>query len=103
MARCTAALWLITALTIVVSVRGQINSDQTLESGAKGAGVVEATCSVIEASCVFSEDKLFMRRLAYVESTDGFNPDTFRSGYYGGIWQVSQSQFSLCLNHHLKY
>ena len=37
----------------------------------------------------FSEDKLFLRRLAYVESSDGSNPDTFRSGYHGGIWQVT--------------
>ena len=57
--------------------------------GAKGAVVVETVCNVLEASCIFEDDKLFTRRLAYVESEDGENKETFRPGYYGGIWQVS--------------
>jgi len=65
--------------------------DQTIHPGAYGAGVVETVCARIETSCVFTEDKLMMRRLAYVESLDGTRPSTFRTGYFGGIWQVSST------------
>jgi len=78
-------------LCLLAVAAGQ--KDQTQEPDAKGAGVVEATCSRIEASCVFGEDKLFTRRVAYVESYDGADPKTFRDGYYGGIWQVDRSMF----------
>lgn len=80
------------ALSLVV-VSGQ--QDQTVQPGATGAGVVEAVCSRIEVECIFPEDKLFTRRLAYVESSDGNSPDTFRPGYYGGIWQVDRAMFDV--------
>lgn len=41
------------------------------------------------SSCLFNNDRLFLRRLAYVESRDGTDPKTYRQGYDGGIWQVS--------------
>ena len=63
--------------------------DDTLTPGAKGADVVEATLTRIESACIFPDDKLLMRRMAYVESSDGEHPDTYRDGYHGGIWQVS--------------
>jgi len=62
--------------------------ESIVQPNAKGSAVVEAVCSVIEASCIFADDKLFTRRLAYVESYDGEDDKTFRQGYYGGIWQV---------------
>jgi hypothetical protein len=82
-----------TALTVVVAVAlatlaSCVIHDETIQPGSKGAGVVEAVLARISTSCIFSDDKLLMRRLAYVESTDGGDPDTFRPGYFGGIWQV---------------
>lgn len=56
--------------------------------GSYGPAVVEATVNVIRESCIFEDDKLFLRRLAYVESRDGTDPKTYRPGYDGGIWQV---------------
>ena len=38
--------------------------------------------------CIFSEDRLFLRRLAYVMSRDGADSATYRPGFDGGIWQV---------------
>ena len=73
---------------LAVVVVGQ-DFDGTVRPLARGASIVETVCSRIESSCIFPEDKLFLRRLAYVESSDGSNPDTFRSGYHGGIWQVT--------------
>lgn len=46
-------------------------------------------------SCIFSEDRLFLRRLAYVESRDGTDAKTYRAGYNGGIWQVNDIVFFL--------
>ncbi len=63
--------------------------DQTRVSGAHGSEIVEAVVNTIRKSCVFPDDKLFLRRLAYVETHDGNDPKTYRSGYNGGIWQVS--------------
>lgn len=63
-------------------------TDETQTPSASGPNVVETTIRRIDASCSFDDNTLFLRRLAYVESTDGLHPDTFRSGYYGGIWQV---------------
>ena len=80
------ALFLVSV--VMVAMTSCQSHDQTLEPEANGAGVVEAVIAKIEASCVFSDDKMFTRRLAYVESADGAHPDTFRPGYYGGIWQV---------------
>jgi len=65
-----------------------VSKDETLVSGASGRDVVEAVTARLDASCIFPDDKLFFRRLANVESTDGIDSSTFRSGYYGGIWQV---------------
>ena len=68
-----------------VVVNGQ---DGIVQPNARGGDVVEAVTSRIEASCVFPDDKLLTRRLAYVESYDGVDEKTFRPGYYGGIWQA---------------
>lgn len=58
---------------------------------AKGADVVEAVISKIDASCIFPDFKLFLRRLAYVESKDGNS-----LGFLvprGGIWKVCHTSF----------
>lgn len=64
------------------------SADKTLLPKAHGSDVVEAVVNIIRESCLFADDRHFLRRLAYVESQDGTAPKTFRSGYYGGIWQV---------------
>lgn len=77
---------LVPLLALLAVATAQV--DQTVQPQAIGASVVEAVCSKIDSSCIFPEDKLFTRRLAYVESADGHDPGTFRTGYFGGIWQV---------------
>ena len=34
-----------------------------------------------------------MRRMAFVESSDGQEKRTFRDGYHGGIWQVDEAMY----------
>jgi len=84
------ALGLLTALSIVVgnSEVDMMPVDQTRKPGSSGTAVVDAVTRLIEATCVFPDDKLFFRRLAYVESDDGTDNNTYRAGYDGGIWQV---------------
>ena len=65
------------------------------QAGSSGNEVVEAVVDRITSSCIFPDDKEYLRRLAYVESTDGSQPDTYRSGYHGGIWQVCL--FAICV------
>ena len=47
-----------------------------------------ALISLLSNRCIFSEDRLFLRRLAYVMSRDGADTATYRPGFDGGIWQV---------------
>jgi len=67
---------------------GTTTEDGTLTPGGSGSQLVESSCDRIQASCIFDDDKLLLRRIAYVESQDGLSPDTYRDGYHGGIWQV---------------
>ncbi|XP_033732112.1 uncharacterized protein LOC117321712 [Pecten maximus] len=72
---------------------GTLGLDQTMQPGGNGANVVEAVVSRIRESCLFADDKGFLRRLAYVQSYDGTDPKTYRPGFDGGIWQLSLPKF----------
>ena len=41
---------------------------------------------------------LLLKRIALVESDFGRDPETFRPGYYGGIWQVDEDVFNSTKN-----
>ena len=77
--------WLIVALFFTLSLA---QTDQTVEENATGGYVVDAVVDKIQKSCIFSNDKMLLKRIAFIESNNGLNDKTFRSGYYGGIWQV---------------
>ncbi|PVD27455.1 hypothetical protein C0Q70_12615 [Pomacea canaliculata] len=93
--------WLIVTsllLTLHATPGGAQGVDKTREANQGGADVVDAVVDVIRSNCIFSEDRLFLRRLAYVESRDG-SPliHTYRPGYDGGIWQVDEDKFNATL------
>ena len=71
-------------------LNAQSSIDKTIEEGATGIDVVFATIFRIQDSAVFSDDNRFLRRVAFAESRDGTDPETFREGYNGGIWQVDE-------------
>lgn len=71
----------------VIGIFGQF-TDKTRTPGEKGSDVVEAVVNLIKNSCIFPNDRMYLRRLAYVETADGLSLNTYRPGYYGGIWQV---------------
>ncbi|XP_064616969.1 uncharacterized protein LOC135480968 [Liolophura sinensis] len=68
-------------------------TDLTMTAESKGAAVVDAVVDLIHHACIFDDDNFFLRRLAFVESRDGNNGNTYRHGYDGGIWQVDNDKF----------
>jgi len=55
-----------------------------------GATVVSQAVNRINSLGIFPLDRKFLCRIAWVESKYGSDPNTFRRGYYGGIWQVDR-------------
>ncbi|XP_046559879.1 uncharacterized protein LOC124268905 [Haliotis rubra] len=84
-------VWTLLFLPGVLGVR--VGVDLTIAPGASGTAVVKAVVDRIRSNCILGDDRLFLRRLAYVETTDGTNSKTYRSGYDGGIWQIDESKF----------
>ena len=70
-----------------------VSVDDTLREGASGSAVVRAVVGRIEDANIFPNDNQFLRRIAYVESKDGTDNNTYRIGYYGGIWQMNEVRF----------
>lgn len=63
-------------------------TDRTLEERAVGVDIVQAVVDIIRENCIYPNDRVFLRRLAFVQSQDGLDVSTFRPNFYGGIWQV---------------
>lgn len=58
---------------------------------AKGTAVVKAAVKKVIDSSIFPPDHDFLRSIAWVESKDCDDKNTYRPGYYGGCWQASFS------------
>ena len=67
--------------------------DLTLVPEAKGTTVVQACLAKITNAKIFSADNQMLRRIAYVETRDGNDADTYTPTNNGGIWQLSESKF----------
>lgn len=89
-------LLLLLLLPSILPTRAQPSpTDLTRQAEASGTDVVLATIAIIRDSGVFSDDNRLLRRVAFVESRDGLDGDTFREGYNGGIWQVDERVFDM--------
>ena len=76
-----------TCLLLTLGVRAQV--DRTREEGGSGSAMVEAVLAELHDACIYPEDDLLLRRLAFVETRDGTDPATYATpGYNGGIWKV---------------
>ena len=89
-ASLTGAVLILSIIMFQLSAAQQ-RVDRTLESGASGSDVVRAVTNKVQG--VFGDDQQFLRRIAFVESKDGTDSSTYRSGYNGGIWQVDDIAF----------
>lgn len=69
--------------------------DLTLEEGASGSLVVLSSIAKITDAAVFPlPDQQLLRRIAYVETRDGLDSDTYSdSSNNGGIWQLSFGRY----------
>ena len=74
-------------------VAGCQGLDLTTQEGTNGSSVVTACLSRLRDSAIFTADNEMMRRIAYVETDDGDDPDTYRANYNGGIWAVDEDLF----------
>ena len=92
MLRITVVL---SALLAIAHCQGQ---DLTTQAGANGSAVVSACISRIEQSGIFTSNNEMLRRIAYVETSNGNDEDTYRSGYDGGIWAVDENLFDATQN-----
>lgn len=73
-----------------VSSKSMANHPRT-----SGASVTDAVVDMIADSCIFQEDNLFLRKLAYLETRDGADGNTYAiPNYNGGIWQVDRAMFA---------
>lgn len=89
------------AVLLLAAATGQIATqgvDLTLQEGASGTTVVAAVLARIRQAEIFSNDNEIVRRIAYVETRDGTDTDTYRAGYHGGIWAVDQTLFQQTQN-----
>ena len=83
-----SVLIILSALLPLLTAQGV---DLTLQREASGSDVVRAAVNRIQT--VLDFDRQFLRRIAFVESRDGTDTDTYRPGYNGGIWQVDEDKF----------
>ncbi len=86
----------LTGAVLILSIMFQLSAaqqtvDRTMQSGASGSDVVKAVTNRVQG--VFGDDQQFLRQIAFVESKDGTDSSTYRSGYNGGIWQVDDIAF----------
>ncbi|XP_046559886.1 uncharacterized protein LOC124268909 [Haliotis rubra] len=86
-------LYLLLFVLLPVTLASNGGADLTLTAGTGGSVVVNAAVDRIRSNCILGDDRLFLRRLAYVETTDGEDPDTYRPGYDGGLWQIDEDKF----------
>ncbi|XP_028393990.1 uncharacterized protein LOC114518230 [Dendronephthya gigantea] len=83
-------------LLLVMNSMGQaVQSDSQLSDistpGASGSKIVEDTIQKVETT--LGDTNQFLKRTAFVESKNGKDPNTYRSGNHGGIWQIKRRVF----------
>ena len=82
-------------LYLVLAVSSALTQvDKTMQKREAGLDVVVATIDQLKQLSIFPTTNLLLRRIAYVETRDGVDVETYRDGYYGGIWQVDEKIFN---------
>ncbi len=87
----TASFSVLITLSALLPLLTAQGVDLTLQREASGSDVVRAAVNRIQA--MFGFDRQLLRRIAFVESRDETDTDTYRPGYNGGIWQVDEDKF----------
>ena len=82
--------FLIIKFALVASIQ---LDESVLENGRSGTDVVLLSIAYIHQMSIFQDDNNLLRRIAFVETKDGSNPDAFNQGNSGGIWAVDEDTF----------
>ena len=90
----TGYLLLSLAFFIFSSAKAVDLDESILESGRNGTDVVLLSVAYIEQAAIFPDSNQLLRRIAYVETHDGSDPEAFNEGNSGGIWAVRQDAFT---------
>jgi len=84
---------------VVASSFGTATNESFVQDGANGTVVVLLSIAHLEQSAIFSDDNGLLRRIAYVETRDGSDSDTYSEGNNGGIWTKDTSSALPALEH----
>ena len=84
--------------SVLLSIANCQGQDLTTQAGSNGSAVVSACISRIQQSEIFTSDNEMLRRIAYVETSNGNDADTYRLGYHGGIWAVDEALLDMTQN-----
>ena len=87
------AMKLVLAVTLAI-ISTTTAVDLTREPGTNGRDVVQACIALITQPGIFTQDQQLLRRIAYVETRDETDPDTYAGNNDGGgIWQLSEMKY----------
>ena len=68
--------------------------DTTIEENTSGKDVVIASINKIQTAQIFDKDEGMLRRIAYTETKDGTDANTYSADdYHGGIWRLSEEKY----------
>ena len=82
------------SLLVLLAILQACFCQVTIETAkASGPSAVLLAVARIQQSGAFGSDNDLLRRIAYVETRDGTLENTFRDGYFGGIWAVDEQDF----------
>ena len=94
MSTLTVVLLVFLAILLLCSCQDSSQATDLTETvRANGSSATLLAVARVQQSGVFRNDNGLLRRIAYVETRDGTSEDTFRDGYYGGIWAVDEEKF----------
>ena len=79
------------SLMLLMNLEFSMAQSDIYTPGASGSKIVNDAVSKVESTLGVTNKLL--QRTAFVESKNGKDPNTYRDGYHGGIWQVDRIGF----------
>ena len=79
------------SLMLLIKLEFSIAQSDIYTPNASGSKIVKDAVSKVEST--LGGTNMLLERTAYVESKNGADPNTYRDGYHGGIWQVDRTGF----------
>ncbi|XP_053406766.1 uncharacterized protein LOC123547722 [Mercenaria mercenaria] len=87
-------LKIIASLCVCLGIGYSQRVDLTRKEESNGPEVVDAVINILRRSCIFPDDMLYLRRVAYTDTKDGLDKFTYVINYNGGIWHIDETDFN---------